>query len=692
MLFLRSGPRSAVKDLWLLDLPSGMERPLVQADALLRGKQEELSPEERARRERMRQSSRGITSFQLSRDGRKILFSLSGRLFLVDRGTGAAVELPEEGGPPIQPRFSPDGRKVAVVRDGDLWVIDLDGRIQRRLTKRSSPSITNGLAEFIAQEEMQRFSGFWWSPDSRSIAFQETDTEKVEPLHLFDPYRPLAPPSQWPYPRPGKKNASVRLGIIPAAGGKPTWVRWDRASYPYLASVVWEAGAPLTVLVQNRLQSEELLLSVNLGSGATQTLLTERDATWINLDQSVPRWLPEGRGFLWATERRGAWQLELRERDGRLRRILTDPKLGYRSLIGVDAAGLEAIVLASSNPTETHLYRIPLSPPAADGTPEAIALTTDPGVHAGVFSRDHSLFVHVLSSLTGEKRYTVRRADGSPIGEVRSVAQALPFLPSLELVQLPNEHELRAAVIRPRNFDPTLRYPVITYVYGGPLVQLVTAARDRYLLQQWMADHGFIVVSIDGRGTPSRGRAWERAIHRNLAEIPLEDQVAGLQLLGERYPSMDLGRVGIYGWSFGGYLSSLAVMRRPDVFHAGAAGAPVADWLDYDTHYTERYLDLPSSNPKGYRASSSLTYAEGLERPLLIIHGTADDNVFFTHALQLSDALFQAGRPYEFLPLAGSTHMVSDPLVTTRLYERIISFFKAQLGGPLAPDPISQAN
>jgi dipeptidyl-peptidase-4 len=247
--------------------------------------------------------------------------------------------------------------------------------------------------------------------------------------------------------------------------------------------------------------------------------------------------------------------------------------------------------------------------------------------------------------------------------------------------------EYHAAVIRPTNFKPGTKYPVLVSVYGGPHSNTVMASQRAYLLQQWYADHGFIVVSIDGRGTPNRGRAWERAIKGNLIDIPLEDQVDGLKALGAKYAEMDMSRIGIYGWSFGGYFSAMAAMRRPDVYHAGVAGAPVCDWRDYDTAYTERYLDLPQTNEKGYDASSVLTYCDKLERPLLIIHGTADDNVYFLHSLKMTQKLFRAGRDFEFLPLAGFTHMVPEPVVTTRLYSRIADFMVQNVANKPAAAP-----
>jgi dipeptidyl-peptidase-4 len=265
---------------------------------------------------------------------------------------------------------------------------------------------------------------------------------------------------------------------------------------------------------------------------------------------------------------------------------------------------------------------------------------------------------------------------------IQLTREAPPWIPRLELDTV-GERQYHAGIIRPRDFDPAKKYPVIVNVYGGPHHQMVRATPQAYFLQQWIADQGFIIAMIDGRGTPNRGRDWERAIKNDLIGPALQDQVAGLKALGAKHPEMDLSRVGIYGWSFGGYFSAMATMQRPDVFAAGCAGAPVCDWLDYDTCYTERYLGVPKGpDDEIYKKSSVLTYCKDLKRPLMIIHGTADDNVYFMHSLKMTQELFRQGKPFEFLPLAGFTHSVPDPVVTTRLYSRVAMFFKETLGEP----------
>ncbi len=683
VLFLRSPARSFEGKLYFFDASTGEERELLTADALLHGADEELTAEERARRERMRLTASGIASFRLSSDGARILVPLSGRLFLVDRARigqpDAVRELESDAGPAVDPRFSPDGSKIAVVRDGDLYVIDVATGAERRLTTRPSPEVENGLAEFVAQEEMDRMRGYWWAPDGSAIVYQQNDTSGMERMHILDPMHPEREAQEWPYPRPGQRNASVRLGIIPSSGGATRWIEWDTEAFPYLASVVWSRGAPLTVLVQSRDQQDEALYAVDAATLATRELLREHDDAWINLDQSVPVWLADGTQFLWSSERSGDWQIELRGADGQLGRAVTPEGFGYRELIEVDEEHGELWVAASAEPSETQIFRVPLS-----GEGEPARMSEERGEHAAVVGEDAALWVHVKHTIDGTQEDVVRRREGEAVGTIPSAAEEPPFAPQLSFETV-GERELRAVVVRPRDFQEGVRYPVILYVYGGPHHRNVTATANAYLLSQYYADHGFVVVSIDGRGTPGRGRDFERAIDGDFISAPLEDQIAGLRALAEAHPEMDMERVGIWGWSFGGYFSAMAALREPEVFRAGIAGAPVSEWRDYDTHYTERYLGLPEEEGQEgpYRRSSVLTYAVEApveqHRPLLIIHGTADDNVYFSHALKLQNALLRAGRPADLLALSGLTHMVPEATVMRRMHERMLRFFEQHL-------------
>lgn len=666
VLFLRSGAEDNVRSLYSFSVETGEERVILTSEQVLNGGAEELSPEERALRERLRMTARGIAGYSLSGDGTLILVPLSGRLFVVTRASGEVRELASEGGYANDARFSPDATKVACVRGGELYVIDVASGRQRQLTDTSGDNLKNGLAEFVAQEEMSRYHGYWWSPDSRTLLYQETRTEDVERLYASNPIDPLQEPHGSPYPRAGTPNASVRLGLVPAAGGRTTWVEWDHQTRPYLASVRWSSAGPLSLVVQDRRQQHASVLVVDERSGSTLSVHEEEDAAWLNLDQTVPHWLDANR-FLWSTERSGRWQLELRTvaEGASTGRMLTPPEVGYRSVLNV--ADDAVWVSGAPQPGVAHVFRVPL----AEGEAPT-AITTESGAHDASFGPD-GLWVHTFYPEEGSPSWTLRRGPEETVGTLNSVAQAPPFRPTVQYLQV-GQRQLNAAVIRPRNFVEGVHYPVLVSVYGGPGYVKVRHQEARWLREQWQADHGFIVVSVDGRGTPERGREWEREILRDVITAPMQDQIDGLRALAEVVPEMDLERVGIYGWSFGGYFSAMAVMRHPEVFRVGVAGAPVCDWRDYDTHYTERFMDLPDANENGYTSTSVLTYAPHLRRPLMIIHGTSDDNVYFVHALKMSDALLRAGAAHEFVVLAGSTHMVADPDVSRALQGRIMQF------------------
>jgi dipeptidyl-peptidase-4 len=674
VIFLRGGARDPVLRLYEFSIPDGKLREILTPEKLLQGAEEKLTAEERSRRERERQSLRGFTHFELSKDGSKVLVTLSSKLYVISRSDSQVMELP--GSNWIDPHFSPDGRAVAAVTGGEVHVIDLETKTDLALTSGATESLQHGVAEFVAQEEMDRHEGFWWSPDSEWIVFQETDNSEVETRFIADPLHPEKPPAKNFYPRAGTNNARVRLGIVARGGGATRWIEWDREKYPYLARVVWkETAAPLCILVQNRAQQEELLLAVDPNNGSTRELLREKDDAWLNLDpKPMPVWLKDGRQFLWTTERNGYWQVELRSADGTLVRAITPADFRLEEFIDVNEADGSIVVSGGPDPRERHLFRFSL-----EGKSEPRQLTKDKGRHKAVFGEAKEQFLHRFDLLNGSAGWElVRSADGKATGALPSVAERPSSLPKVELIRTEGLRAMDAAIVRPRDFKKGGRYPVILDVYAGPGGKQVVAQPDRYMIDQWMADRGYIVVVIDGRGTPGHGREWERAIRGNLIDVALADQIEGLQALAKREPAMDLKRVGCVGWSFGGYFSAMAVMRKPEVFRCAVVGAPVVTWENYDTHYTERYLGLPSENADGYRASNVLTYATELRRPLLLIHGMTDDNVYAQHSMQLADALFNAGKPFNFLPLLG-THMVSDPVLRLRRQTRIMEFFDAEL-------------
>lgn len=676
VLFLRGQPRAPIQTLFAFDVASGETREVLTPESILRGAEETLTAEEKARRERMRVTARGFTSYQLSEDGTHILVPLSGKLYLVERASGKSVEL-KTGEGVIDPRFSSDGKQVGYVRGHDVYRLEVASNTEHRVTQGGTAELTHGLAEFVAQEEMSRFSGWWWSPDARALAYTESDTAGVEKLSLVDVMHPERAAETPSYPRAGKANAKVRLGVIPATGGTTVWVKWDAEKYPYLATVVWPKKGPLTVLVQNRAQTQQTLLAVDTASGATRELLTEKDDAWLELEQTFPLWLEGGSSFLWYTERNGGPEVELRAADGSLTRSLVKPEAGYRSFARYVEKERALYFNGGPNPTESYLWRV-----RDGGAPEQVRPgLTGEAVETGAVSRTGAVLLFSHASPTSMPRTYVARADGSRVGELPSVAVEPPFTPRVEYREL-GPLMFQSSLVRPRDAKPGEKLPVIVEVYGGPTVTVVHKSMAPHLLSQWMADQGYLIARFDNRGTPLRGAQWQRAVHLDFSGVTLEDQASAVEALAAEVPEVDAARVGIEGWSFGGYMAALAVLKRPDVFKAAVSGAPVVDWLDYDTHYTERYLGLPEQHPEAYEKSSLLTYARDAQRPLsplLLIHGTADDNVYFLHSLKLSDALFRAGKYHELLPLSGLTHMVPDPLITQRQYEWVMRHFGRHL-------------
>ncbi len=676
VLFLRTPPRKPDQRLYSFDVATGQTRELVSPEELLKGGEEQLSTEERARRERMRIKLRGFTSYDLSDDGSLVLVTLSGHAYVVAPSGGAAREVagPDASGNPLlDPRLSPDAKSVSFVRGGELWVAPVAGGPARALTQGATPLRTHAVAEFVAQEELDRFTGYWWSPDSRFLAYEEADLSAIEKLDFTDPAHPELPAGETRYPQPGKPNARLAFGVVPAAGGPTVWLDYDHARWEYVAKVIWSRGGPLTLSLLSRDQKDNLLVAADHESGKTRVLLREHDDAWLNADRDA-EWLRDGSGLLWSTERNGSWQLELRGLDGALQRTLTAPDFGFAGVVAVEARAHAVIVRRSVRAVDEQLWLVPLGGGAAK------PVAAGPDLYEAAWARDAASHVLTTQAMSGPPHHLVVRADGSEAGVLPSVSERVPFDTRLEVAQAAG---FWTALIRPHDFDPKRKYPVLLSVYGGPHVRTVARSGDRYVVDQWIADHGFIVAHADGRGTPGRGRAWERAIEKKFSEVPLDDQVAALKALAQREPAMDLARVGVMGHSFGGFLAALAVLRRPDVFRAGVAGAPVVDWLSYDTCYTERYLGVPppAGTSDAYPRNGLLAYVKDASRPLLLMHGTADDNVHFSNSLLLEAALFREGHSelVDLLPFPGQTHQFYEPALMLRYWQRVFGFLEAKL-------------
>ena len=657
--------------LWTLDVPTGKER--LVADPRAMGADEETLPaEEKARRERARESHRGIVTYATDRAVQVAVFALSGRVYAVDLTSPDAepVEVTTHT-PAVDPRPGPDGRMVAYVCDGVLRVTGLSGKSWDRILADpgGDKNVTYGLPEFIAAEEMDRNRGYWWSPDGDALLVARVDITPVQRWYIPDPADPATEPAEVAYPSAGTPNAAVSL-LITRLNGRQVAVDIDHAAFPYVVTARWQKGHDPLIVVQSRDQRVMRLLSVNQFTGQTELIREDTDPAWLEIVLGVPAWTGDSR-LAWVQDSDGARRL-LVARPEQLRdhsaEPVTPPGLQVREVVDVDG---EAVLFRASSlePAEIDLW----CHHPADGLTR---LSQGSGVHAGFRSGGTTL---IASRTLDQESLAVQVQAGTATHTIESLAEK-PAVPTpAPTVLAAGDRGVRTAVLLPSWHKPGERkLPMLLDPYGGPHAQRVLASRGAYLESQWFAEQGFAVVIADGRGTPGRGPGWERAVAGDLAGPVLEDQVEALHAAAAAFPDLDTGAVAIRGWSFGGYLSALAVLRRPDVFHAAVAGAPVTDWRLYDTHYTERYLGVALGEK--YTQSSLAEQAVVLpHRPLLLVHGLADDNVVVAHTLRLSGALLAAGYPHQVLPLTGITHMASSEAVAENLLTFQLDFLRRAL-------------
>jgi dipeptidyl-peptidase 4 len=675
VLFLRTkGGDDPATCLWEADADSGAER-LVADPRALGADEENLPPEERARRERVRETAGGIVSYATDRQLAMAVFPLSGQVYAVRLGAGAGDAEPvllATRTPALDPRPDPTGSKVAYVHEGTLRVLDLATSQDTAISPApESPAVTYGLAEFVAAEEMHRTRGYWWSPDGTRLLIARVDDSPVVRWHIADPANPERQPATVAYPAAGTPNADVSLFIAsadgPSTGGQGLKaVEWDREAFPYLATASW--ADRLVVVTQTR---DQKVMRVTDGETG-QLLRQDSDPDWVDVVPGVPAELPDGRVVWTAMTEDTRRLLVAAPEDLRTAQPLTPPGLQVRQVLGTD--GDTVYFSASIEPTEVGVW----SYSATAGLSE---IETSPGVH-GAAAGGGAVVVSSSDLSRSHPLVTVRKGGKTETTAIASHAHE-PNVPAPEPRFLAAGPEgIRTAVLFPSWHEPgSGRLPVLMDPYGGPHGQRVVKARGAFLAPQWLAEQGFAVVIADGRGTGGRGPAWDRAVAGDLATPALEDQVTALNAAAAQFPDLDTSRVGIRGWSFGGYLAALAVLRRPDVFRAGIAGAPVTDWRLYDTHYTERYLGNPALDDLPYKSSSLNDDAQRAvaSRPLLIIHGLADDNVVVAHSLRLSASLLAAGYPHSVLPLSGVTHMTPQEVVAENLLLLQVAFLREAL-------------
>jgi dipeptidyl-peptidase-4 len=652
IVFIRSrAGDDPVNCLYVLDLSKGTDERLIAdpVDLLREVDPDDVPAEEKVRRERMRETASGVTTFATDKSVSVVAFPLAGRLFVAGLISGMARELVVDG-PVFDPRPDPGATRLAYVSGTALRIAELDGS-SWELASDDDPEVSWGSADYIAGEELHRYRGYWWSPDGAAIAACRVDVSPVERWYIAEPASPEQQPREVRYPAAGTANAKVELHVLAIDGGS-TEVAWDNERFPYLTAVHWVSSVRLLLTVQSRDQRELQVLEANPTTGDTAPIFTDRDDSWVELVPGTPNELDDGR-LVMAADRDGVRRLMVGGA------AVTPTDLQVRALVAVRG---NAVVLLGNNPDDATVLDV------WEWTDDGLTqISNGSGVHSAVIGGG----TVVLRSTSLDTCDVVTRVVDGP---VLTTFVETPLIDPNVSIHHYGDRRLATAVLLPHDHDGS-RLPVLFDIYGGPHVQYVLASRARYALSQWFADQGFAVVVVDGRGTPGRGSEWERAVHLDLATAILDDQVDALHAAANDYP-LDLDRVAIRGWSFGGYLAALAVMRRPDVFHAAVAGAPVADWKLYDTHYTERYLGDPTVDDTAYANSSLLPLAGSLTRPLLLIHGLADDNVVSAHTLQLSSALLAAGKPHEVLPLVGVTHMTPQEVVAENMLLHQLDFLR----------------
>lgn len=669
-------------DLWCWDRASGRLEERVNAAAWKDGV---LTAEERAERERRRQFAGGITAYSWHPDGQRVLLTVGGQAVLHDIASGAMspVTRPETRQTGIT--LSRTGRYVSAVRAGDLYLHDLHTGVERRVTDDGGGTVTNGLPEFIAQEEMHRFAGHWWSSDDRLLAYARVDEARVAQSRRPEIAADRIEAVTQRYPYAGGTNAEVRLALVPVGEdgvpGDPEWVPWDVDGHAYLARVDFAPGGSLLLQLQTRDQTVLAVTRYERGDGDLRPLFEEVADTWVNLHDNL-MFTGEGEAFLWTSERGGS--SDLYRFDGTLAPLATG--LGRVSrIVGVHDG--DAVVTGwRDDPTVQQVYRIGLDGRAAG---PAEALTEDEGWHDAFMTQGSGLCVVTRTDPGTPVRVDALDLARSKLpgrlvldGDVDRDHPYRPFLddhvpPRFGSIAAEDGQRLHYRLTTPAGARPGERFGVIVHVYGGPGVQRVRREWGPLPLQLF-AQRGFGVFELDNRGGASRAKRFEDAVHGRLGDPEVRDQLAGVEFL-RGLDWVDADRIGVFGHSYGGYMALLCLTRAPEAFAAGVSVAPVTDWRLYDTHYTERYLGDPAAHPERYRRSSVFPHLDGLSGPLLLMHGMADDNVLFTHTTKLLSALQERGVPFELMTYPGAKHSLQERDVAVHRYRTILDFFARRL-------------
>lgn len=673
-----------IQDLWEFDLATGKPRLLVDSSKLKFG---ELSEAEKSRRERMRISRKGIVEYFFAEQGSQIVFPAGGDLYLYDFKT-PLKRLTQNSSPEMDVQFSPKDTYVSFVRDQNLYVLDLKSGREAAITRDGKGDISYGSAEFIAQEEMSRYSGYWWSKDENFLAFTEVDESPVKMVDRFEIGATSVTTRKQRYPEAGSANARVRLGLISLGDAltgtaKPRWISLAKTDDVYLPRVEWTEDGKLVYQVQSRDQKTLELFIFDPKTSKSERLVKETHPHWVNIHDSS-FWLKKSTNWIWASEKSGFQHLYLMDRSGKQLRQLTTGNFEV-NLAGVDEEeGWVYYTAASETPLQSRLFRISL---VKSLEPEVI--TKEEGSHWITMDNNAKFFIDYVSTSTKPPRVTLRKAGGENVAVLlaNEVNASHPLYPYKEQIVAPEYGSFKASsgeaiyysVRKPKNFDAKKKYPLIVTGYGGPGVRMVgnfwrgrTALFENYLVQR-----GFVVATFDNRGSAGRGRKFEDAFYRAFGTVEVEDQKAGVEHLVKQC-FIDAKKVGFTGWSYGGYLALMLAAKAPDTFQAHVAVAPVSDFALYDTHYTERFLGKPAENKKVYERANVLNFVPKINSRVMIIHGMADDNVLFTNSTVLFKALQENGKLFESVTYPGSKHGISGKANQIHVHRTIADFFERQ--------------
>ena len=670
-------------DLWEYDLKTKKTQMLFNSDELSSGP-EELSDEEKARRERMRLSGSGIVSYEWSKDGKALLFPLAGDLYYFKLGDKNAIQLLDTPEFETDFRLSPKGNYVSYVRNQDLYIKHIKNGVESRLTHDGQGPIKNAMAEFVAQEEMNRMTGYWWSPDERFIAYTQIDESPVQEITRSEIYADSIEMITQRYPSAGTNNVAIKLGVLDVAKQSSRWIDLGENKDIYLARVDWMADSQrLSYQIQPRDQQTLELKAYHLQKNTQNTLLQENSDTWVNLNNDL-HFLADNKHFIWASERDGYKHLYLYKTSGELVKQLTQGAWVVNDIEAInEVKQLIYFTGRRDTPTESHLYSVSLK----DG--EIKRISQRAGFHSISFSQDASIYVDNFSTTNTPPQVSLHRADGSQITWLseNSIDEEHPLhayqtqwvKPQISSFKTDDGTELYYRLYKPTNLQE--KHPVIVYLYGGPHAQMVTNSwgGNRGLLMQYWVNKGYVVFTVDNRGSNYRGKAFEDPIYKAMGEIEVQDQIAGVKFL-RSLPYVDETRIGVHGHSYGGYMTLMSMFKAPDYFQAGVAGAPVTDWELYDTHYTERYMGNPNTDKEAYTASSVFPYAKELKGDLLIYHGMADDNVLFTNSTKLYKHLQDLAIPFEAMDYPGKKHSIRGKNTGIHLYKTITNFFDKHFG------------